>query len=342
MTAEKPLLVVLGATGNQGGSVISHFLSQSPSPYKLRGVTRNPSSPNSIRLVSRGVEMVAGEFDDPSSLDAAFQGATAIFSVTDFWQSFKNPALREIASASGQKISILSRDNEAQQNRNIIDAAAKVDTLERFVYSSLPNTSKLSGGKYSHVYHFDGKAIAEEYGRSTHPKLWEKTNVLYVGYYLENYFDAAGGIFRPKLSKDKSTLILSVAAPLATSPLPMYSSIDDTGLLVDALLQASPGHKIIGAKQWLDLQGFTKVLGQVLGKNVESIEESPSFESLGDPDLIEDLTDMMGWCVEFGFDGGKVDNSVLQQSDLGVPVLLQSVEDWCRKQDWEKWLEVVE
>lgn len=199
MTTEKSLLVVLGATGNQGGSIISYYLSQPSSPYKLRGITRNPSSPKSLSLISHGVEMVAGNFDDRSSLEAAFQDATVIFSVTDFWQSFIDPYLRGRAAETGEKIGILARDREAQQNRNIIDAAAKIETLERFVYSSLPNTSKLSGGKYSHVYHFDGKGIAEEYGRITHPDLWAKTNVLYAGYYLENYFEAAGGLFRPKL-----------------------------------------------------------------------------------------------------------------------------------------------
>lgn len=199
MSAEKPLLVVLGATGNQGGSIISYYLSQSSSLYKLRGVTRNPSSSKSLSLISRGVEMVAGDFDNRTSLEAAFRDATAIFSVTDFWQSFMDPSLRGRSAETGEKIGILARDREAQQNKNIIDAAANVETLERFVYSSLPNTSKLSRGKYSHVYHFDGKGIAEEYGRNTYPKLWAKTNVLYAGYYLENYFDAAGKLFRPKL-----------------------------------------------------------------------------------------------------------------------------------------------
>lgn len=199
MSSEKPLLVVLGATGNQGGSVISYFLSLSPSPYALRGITRNPSSPKSISLASLGVEVVAADIDNPSSLDAAFKGASVIFSVTNFWQSFADPSLRERASASGQIIGVVSKENEAQQNRNIIDAAAKVSTLERFIFSSMPNTNKLSGGKYAHVYHFDGKAIAEEYGRSAHPKLWEKTSVLYAGYYLENYFETTGSLLQPKL-----------------------------------------------------------------------------------------------------------------------------------------------
>lgn len=199
MSATNPILVVLGATGNQGGSVLSHFLSLSPSPYALRGVTRNPASAKSASLTALGVEMVKGDFDDRASLDAAFRGASAIFSVTDFWLSYESPSLREKASASGQSILLLSRENETQQNRNIIDAAAKIDTLERFIYSSLPNTAKLSGGKYTHTYHFDGKGIAEEYGQSTYPELWRKTSVFYAGYYLENYFKTTGSVFRPKL-----------------------------------------------------------------------------------------------------------------------------------------------
>ncbi|RAO74179.1 uncharacterized protein BHQ10_010191 [Talaromyces amestolkiae] len=342
MTAEKPLLVILGATGNQGGSIITFYLSQPTSPYRLRGVTRNPSSPKSLSLISHGVEMVAGDFDDYSSLETAFQDATVIFSVTDFWQSFMNPDLRERAAETGEKIGILARDREAQQNRNIIDAAAKIETLKRFVYSSLPNTSKLSGGKYSHVYHFDGKGIAEEYGRNTYPDLWAKTNVLYAGYYLENYFDAAGGLFRPKLSKDKNTLVLSAAAPLATAALPMYSSLDDTGPLVDALLRTSAGHKVIGVNKWLSLREFTTTLAQVLGiKNVEFIDKNPDMSRLGDPDFVEDAIDMIGWYVDFGFDGGKVDKSVEQPSELGVEVGLRSVEEWCMKQNWKEVLEVV-
>lgn len=198
MSSEKPLLVVLGATGNQGGSVLSYYLSLSPSPYALRGVTRDPTSPKATSLSSCGVEMVTGNIDDPASLDAAFKGASAIFSVTDYWQHYASPAMHEKAASSGQNIMLLCREKETQQNKNIIDAAAKVGSLEKFIYSSLPNAGKVSGGKYSHVYHFDGKGLAEEYGKATYPELWKKTNVLYAGFYLENYTQLPGIRFLPK------------------------------------------------------------------------------------------------------------------------------------------------
>lgn len=142
MSSGKPLLVVLGATGNQEGSVVAHFLSLSPSPYALRAVTRDIFSVKAVSLASQGVEVVAGDFDNPQSLDAALSGASVIFSITDFLQSMMSPSLCEKAAASGASAGFYIRDHEAQQNRNIIDAAAKVSTLERFIYSSLPNTNK--------------------------------------------------------------------------------------------------------------------------------------------------------------------------------------------------------
>ena len=199
MTTAKPIFVVLGATGVQGGSIISHFLAQSPCPYVLRAVTRDPDSPKALSLAARGVHVVAADFSNPSSLDAAFSGASAIFSVTDFWQAFHNPSCREEAAALGQSIAVFAREYETQHNKNIIDAAAKVPMLERFIFSGMPNATRLSGGKDPHVYHFASKGIAEDYGSAAHPKLWEKTSVLYAGFYLENQLGPAGALFRPKL-----------------------------------------------------------------------------------------------------------------------------------------------
>ncbi|KAJ0422394.1 hypothetical protein BJY00DRAFT_73994 [Aspergillus carlsbadensis] len=342
MSSGKPLLVVLGATGNQGGSVISHFLSLPSSPYALRGITRDPTSPKSVSLAVAGVDMVKANVDDPSSLDAAFEGASAIFSVTDFWINFFDPSEREKAAASGQPFGVHCREREIQMNRNIIDAAARVGTLDRFIFSGLVDTNKLSGGKYPHVYHFEGKGLAEEYGKSTHPDLWAKTSLLYAGLYLENYFGVSGAFFRPSLNQAKDTLVLTSPDFLARSPFPMYSAVDDTGALVHALLRTAPGKKLLGVNEWLSLRDLTKILGEVLGKKVEFVDSQPDTES-GDPDLDKEMDDMIGFLVEFGYFGGNSENadkSTVNPSDLGVPVQLQTVKEWFKKQDWERELEV--
>jgi uncharacterized protein YbjT (DUF2867 family) len=73
----KQFIVVLGATGAQGGSVIEALLKNGT--FRVRGVTRKISSTKSKALVSRGVEMVKGDTGDISSLVKAFEGAWGVY-----------------------------------------------------------------------------------------------------------------------------------------------------------------------------------------------------------------------------------------------------------------------
>lgn len=66
------LVVVIGATGKQGGSVVDALL-KNPESYSVRAVTRNPNSDKSCALAARGAEVVAGNLDDYNSLLKAFQ-----------------------------------------------------------------------------------------------------------------------------------------------------------------------------------------------------------------------------------------------------------------------------
>lgn len=134
---------------------------------------------------------------------------------------------------------------------------------------------------------------------------------------------------------------MTIADPLGSTLLPMFSSVDDTGPLVHALLQAAPGQKVIGGNEWLDYRGFAKKLGKVLGKEVEFVDTNPVL-ALGDPAVEQDYGEMLGWYVEYGFDGSSVDPSVVKARDLGVELKLAPVEDWIKKQNWEEHLDVIE
>ncbi len=61
MASPSKLLVVFGATGNQGGSVIKSVLAdpRTAKEFKIRGITRDPSKPNAQALTEKGVEMVS-------------------------------------------------------------------------------------------------------------------------------------------------------------------------------------------------------------------------------------------------------------------------------------------
>lgn len=182
--ASTKLIAVIGATGNQGGSVVDSFIS-APG-WKVRAITRNTTSAKAQALAARGAEVVRADLDDVASLEKAFQGANAIFAVSDFWGLYGDPANKD-KPKPGQLLNEWAAEYETQQLKNVVDAAAKVDTLERFVLSSLSNATKWSKGKYPHVYHFDSKAKAEDYAKDKYPALWAKTSIYQAGFFISNF-----------------------------------------------------------------------------------------------------------------------------------------------------------
>lgn len=71
---------------------------------------------------------------------------------------------------------------EKAQGKAVADAAKEAG-VEHIIFSSLLHVTKITGGRLSHVLHFDGKAEIERYIRSTG---LAATFVL-PGYYLSNY-----------------------------------------------------------------------------------------------------------------------------------------------------------
>lgn len=60
-TENKKVLVVFGATGLQGGSIIEQILSdpKASSLFSIRGITRDPTKPAAKALTAKGVDCVA-------------------------------------------------------------------------------------------------------------------------------------------------------------------------------------------------------------------------------------------------------------------------------------------
>jgi uncharacterized protein YbjT (DUF2867 family) len=75
--ASKPIVVVTGATGAQGGSVISALLKDGK--YRIRGCTRDVNSEKAKQLAARGVDMARVDTTSKVDLLAAFKDAHAVF-----------------------------------------------------------------------------------------------------------------------------------------------------------------------------------------------------------------------------------------------------------------------
>ncbi|KAH7142169.1 hypothetical protein EDB81DRAFT_723438 [Dactylonectria macrodidyma] len=79
-----PLILVVGATGQQGGAVTNALLASGHNNLKIRALTRNPSSAASKALADRNVELARGDLLDGDSLLTALTGCGAAYLVTDF------------------------------------------------------------------------------------------------------------------------------------------------------------------------------------------------------------------------------------------------------------------
>jgi uncharacterized protein YbjT (DUF2867 family) len=91
--SEKPILVT-GATGNISSLVIPHLLG---SGSKVRALVH--SAEKAKTLSDRGVEVVVGDFDNPASLQKAFDGVSAVFLLTPFGEKADTLARNAISAA---------------------------------------------------------------------------------------------------------------------------------------------------------------------------------------------------------------------------------------------------
>src|SRR5512134_2719560 len=130
------IIAVTGATGQQGGAVARKLLADG---WKVRALTRDLDKPTAQALAQAGAELVAGDMDSRSDLEAAFRGAYGVFSVQNFW------------------LPNVGFEGEIQQGKNVADAA-KTAGVQHLVYSSVGAAHRGMGQK-----HFESKWIIEQY-----------------------------------------------------------------------------------------------------------------------------------------------------------------------------------
>lgn len=305
--SSKRLLTIFGATGNQGGSIIDLVLARPElsAKYALRGITRDPSSGKSQKLASLGVEVVKGDLDDVDSLRSAVQGSYGVFGVTDFW-------------------SIMSKSREIQQGKNIL-AACQSAEVKHFVWSSLPNVSKLSNGKHTKVEHFDGKAEVEE-------AIEAGKGGIIASYYMPAMFiDQLKGMIKDY--GDGPTL--SLPYPDENIAVPLLAARRDTGKYVMGLFEAEDkanGVAVQGVSTWSTPKKLMAELSDHVGKKVH-FKSIPGevFASFLPEAIREDLTDMFLWIGEDSY-YGRGSEKKQEESDkfLVKDADLQSWDDYVK------------
>src|SRR5450432_3349250 len=89
--SKSKLVLVTGATGQQGGAVVQELLARG---HQVRALTRNIASPAANRLRQQGVEIAIGDFTDHASLLRAARGVDAVYAMST---PFEQGAQQEVA-----------------------------------------------------------------------------------------------------------------------------------------------------------------------------------------------------------------------------------------------------
>ncbi|KAL3433339.1 hypothetical protein BDV09DRAFT_186715 [Aspergillus tetrazonus] len=162
------VITVVGATGTQGGSVVTALQDLVDRTYTVRAITRNPSSAAAQSLLDKNIEVIEADLHDLSSLISAFEGSHAVFAVTNF---FENLPTHGIEGAM---------ELETNAGINLAKAAAATETLKHYVWSTLPDSKTNSEGRIT-VPYYESKNAVDRYIRSV-PELLQKTTFVWLGW----------------------------------------------------------------------------------------------------------------------------------------------------------------
>lgn len=291
--AGKKIIAVMGATGAQGGGLVRAIAADAGGPFVARAVTRKTDSEKARALQQLGVEVVAGDADDPPSLERAFAGAYGAYAVTNYWEH--TDPVRE------------GRQGEAMAR------ASKKAGLQHVVWSTLEDTRLLVPvgderlptlmGKYK-VPHFDSKAdVDATFAREAAP-----TTYLLAAFYWENFIYFGMG---PRVGADGN---LVLAMPLGGAKLPGIAA-EDIGKCAYGLFRRGPstaGQRFGIAGDTLSGPQFAEKMGRALGRTVV-FQDVPFdvFRGLGFPGA-EDLGNMFEYQAMLGqefYDARSVEKS---------------------------------
>ena len=228
------LVLVTGATGNQGGAVARELLAGG---HKVRAMTRKPQGDAAQALASLGAEVAYGDLDDPRSLEPALDGVWGMFALQNTWE----------AGVEGE---------EAQGKR--IAELAKEKGVEHFVYSSVGSAHRATG-----IPHFDNKWRVEETVRRLG---FPSHTILRPVFFMENW---ASPWFKPGL--DQGELMVGIK-PETVLQMIGIRDIGKYGLLAFERHETLNGQALDIAGDQMTMPAAAEILGKAMGKTIAFVQ----------------------------------------------------------------------
>jgi uncharacterized protein YbjT (DUF2867 family) len=301
------VVAIVGATGAQGGGLARAILDDPSGEFSVRAVTRRPASERAAALARRGAAIVSADLDRPETLKPAFDGAHAVFCVTNFWEH--GSPERETAQAAA-----MAHAAACAGNAHVIWST--LEDTRRFMPLDSDRMPTLLG--HYKVPHFDAKGEANaEFTRRNLPVTFLLTSFYWDNYInfpgMTPYRDAAGG--------------LALTMPLGDKRLPSMAA-EDIGRCALGILRAGSAYagRTVGvAGEHLTGLEIASGLSRALGVRVRYADVTPDEYRRLDFPGADDLGNMFQFKRDFqeAFCGAR---SVELSRQLNP--LLQTFDEW--------------
>jgi uncharacterized protein YbjT (DUF2867 family) len=190
MAKGKEVILVTGATGQQGGAVARQLAARK---HTVRAMTRKPDGDAARALARQGVEVVKGDLNDADSLRRALQGAWGVFAVQNTWEA--------------------GVEGEEAQGKRIAELARKAG-VQHYVYTSVGSAHRTTG-----IPHFDNKWRVEETIRGLG---FPSHVILRPVFFMDNFLSPW---FKPGIDQGKLMIALkptTVVQMIAVKDIGMY------------------------------------------------------------------------------------------------------------------------
>jgi len=148
----KPTILVIGASGQQGGAVAKQLLDQNKT---FRALTRSVQKLRTLK--ERGIDVVEGNFHDRSTIKTALSGIKQVFLVTTPFEE--------------------GMDEEVNQGIAFVEMALEME-VEQLVFTSVASADKNTG-----IPHFESKWKIEQYIQ----KVGIPATILRPVFFMENF-----------------------------------------------------------------------------------------------------------------------------------------------------------
>jgi uncharacterized protein YbjT (DUF2867 family) len=179
MATQSKLILVTGATGQQGGAVATALLTKG---QKIRVMSRTPEK--AAALAKAGAEVVKGNLTNASDLQAALRGVHGVFAMSTPFEA--------------------GMDQEVRQGIMMADAAKQAGIVH-YVYTSVGSAHRNTG-----IPHFETKWKVEQHIR----QVGLPATVLRPVWFMENFTTfskpSADGILMMPMRADKKLAMVAL------------------------------------------------------------------------------------------------------------------------------------